>query len=293
MLFAMGTMLADSTARGATLNWGLLKQPFFAISIISAMTLPAFAESISKLDACTQKAQQAFERGNYRQAERHWMRALAIMDDATQRDASCELCLKQLGVSYLRDRKYKDANEYFVKADELNQTLALNDSDLAALRAELAGVYRIIDIEKLGKMAADVMKPQQATMALFKTDQGNRVQLQLCERCEQAIDVNPNVDRICVDKLVTFDINDDGAGSVKVSNIKGFKIHSTERKMWVNLLGASVKTNSDENGNRDAAITVGKMGVTVDIDGQLSAEAYQPLQTLLSEMKMLGTYGIK
>jgi hypothetical protein len=75
---------------------------------------------------------------------------------------------------------------------------------------------------------------------------------------------------------------------VKVQHIKGFKLHSTQKDLWVNLICASVNTNSDANGNREASITVGKMGITVDVQGQLPPEAYQPLETILFEAKTLG-----
>jgi hypothetical protein len=131
-----------------------LKITFLLIGILVSISAPAYAQNVCKWDSCNDKAQQAFDSGEYRRAQRQWPKALQLMDTAGQRDSTYESFLK---------------------------------------------------------------------------------------------------------------------------------------KMWVNLLAVSVKANADGDGNRDAAITVGKMGVTVSIDGQLPAEAYQPLKILLSEMKLLGT----
>jgi tetratricopeptide (TPR) repeat protein len=147
------------------------------LSFAISAGIPVCSQEVEKSVVADQKAQKAFDHGEFGHARRQWLRALQCLEQSGQKDALYESCLRKLGSAYLREQDYAEASDCFKKASELTQSLGIQDPDLAVVQGELSTVYRTIDIDRLGKLAADVMKPKQAILTLCKGDTCSNVSI--------------------------------------------------------------------------------------------------------------------
>jgi hypothetical protein len=260
-----------------------LRRQIILAGLIAA-TLGTAAQATTTVRATSfekwsKSAQRAFDRGLYKQSERLWARALASAAESDATDNALAVVLKRLGETMLKEGRYEDAQRCFRHAVLIDEQMAVEDSELAGDLAMLAQSYKRVDLAQLGKFAQDMLAQAQLTsMGIVKTDAGSRVLLEFPETFNKTID-NKDVDGVGVDRFVSFDIEKKPDGVVKISHIKGFRIHA---RYWVEIVESEFTLDSD--GVHEAAVTAEKMGITKTVHAKLNGDEYAPLAGLLAQM---------
>jgi hypothetical protein len=250
----------------------------FSTQAAHADTATAAQNPFQKL---VEQAQKAFETAQYKRAEQTWLKAVKSCDDEGKKDADLALGLKRLGETYAKEQKYTDADATLKRAAQTYQDLGTPDQECNQDLADLAKTYKAVDTTQLGKDASDALKEANVqSMSMLKTDTGNKVQITLPQRYVKKIDDSPDVDQVGLEKLVTFDIEEQPDGTVKISNIKGMKVHA---KLWVNVDQSAFKKN--EQGERVADVTASKMGISKTVTAKLPTEAFEPIDGLVKQLR--------
>ena len=269
------------------------KRTAISLSILGLIAAtPAFAEGENpKFEKAKATAQAATDAGDWKRAETNWAKALTALEaqgEATP-DANLELTLKRLAQASRQNGDYGDGMAYLQRAIDIAGKISMVDPDLQTESNELCKYCRVIDPSKLGKDAEKLIRDNKATIIVVKDkDEGNFiVTVTIPNRIENTTG-DDKVDQIAMEKCVTLNLFESPDGSVAASNIKGFKIHVVEKKMWVNLLGVKFGKTT-ENGGHEAAITAGKMGVTKTVNQTIDANMYQPIAAFVDETKLFGT----
>ncbi|MBX9951319.1 MAG: hypothetical protein K2Y39_19275 [Candidatus Obscuribacterales bacterium] len=269
------------------------KRTAISLSILGFIAASAaFAEGENpKFEKAKTTAQAATDASEWKKAETNWgkcLDALEAQGEATP-DANLELTLKRLAQACRQNGDYGDGMAYLQRAVDVAAKLSLSDPDLQTEANELGKFCRVIDPGKLGKDAEKLIRDNKATIIVVKDkDEGNFiVTVTIPNRIENNTG-DDKVDQIAMEKIVTLNLNEGTDGTVAATNIKGFKIHVVEKKMWVNLLAAKF-AKPNETGARDVAITAGKMGVTKTVTQSVDANFYQPVAAFVEETKLFGT----
>ena len=269
------------------------KRTAISLSIIGFIAAgAAFAEGENpKFEKAKTTAQAATDASEWKRAETNWGKCLGVLEaqgEATP-DANLELTLKRLAQACRQNGDYGDGMAYLQRAVDVAAKIGLSDPDLQAEANELGKFCRVIDPIKLGKDAEKLIRENKATIIVVKDkDEGNFiVTVTIPNRIENNTG-DDKVDQIAMEKIVTLNLNEGTDGTVAATNIKGFKIHVVEKKMWVNLLAAKFAKPND-TGARDVAITAGKMGVTKTVTQSVDANFYQPVAAFVEETKLFGT----
>ncbi len=269
------------------------KRTAISLSILGFIAAaPVFAEGENpKFEKAKVTAQAATDAGEWKKAETNWgkcLTALEAMGEATP-DANLELTLKRLAQANRQNGDYGDGMAYLQRAVDTAAKINMADPELQTEATELGKFCRVIDPSKLGKDAEKLIRDNKATIIVVKDkDEGNFiVTVTIPNRIENTTG-DDKVDQIAMEKSVTLNLSESPDGTVAASNIKGFKIHVVEKKMWVNLLGVKFG-KANETGAHDAAITAGKMGVTKTVNQSIDANFYQPVAAFVDETKLFGT----
>lgn len=269
------------------------KRTAISLSILGLIAFtPAFAEGENpKFDKAKAAAQAATDAGEWKKAETNWLKCLACLEaqgEATP-DANLELTLKRLAQANRQAGDYGEGQTYLRRAIEIANKINLSDPDLQTESNELCKYCRQIDPVKLGADAEKLIRDNKATIVVVKDkDEGSYiVTVTIPNRIENTTG-DDKVDSIAMEKSVTLNLTEGADGTVQAQNIKGFKIHVVEKKMWVNLLGVNFG-KPNETGARDAAITAGKMGVTKTVTKTIEAKMFQPVAAFVDETKLFGT----
>jgi len=262
--------------------FALTSSIFFLLTVQPALCQDA------QPDKNTLAAQKAFDKGQYRTAEKAWLKVLSALESDETKDQSYALCLKRLGQTYAQMGYLPQSEQYLKRAMNAYQDLGTPDTEIVDSLNELYKTYRPVEIDGLGKDAVDALKKATyTTMGLFKTDKGSKIQIELPDKLEQDLD-NDAVDKISLEKKVSIDISEDADGTVKLSNIKGLKVHAKSPNLWVTLIESMIKP-ADPDGNREAAVTAGKMGIEKTVSTKMPPEAFAPIAGILSQIKAFGT----
>ncbi len=260
----------------------------FAVSAFFICSFQVGAEDSDAIFKLNESAQQAFDQGKFKKAELSWTRSIKAMEDNGQKDTALEASLKRLGQTYKKMERAVEAYRYLSRALDMCRQLNLQDAELAQELTELSTVYRAVDVSELGEGTAKALrKANVAGVGLVKTNTGNVMRVDLPEKFDKQLD-SDTVDGLSFDKSVTLNLAEESDGTVSLTNIKGFRIHSKEKNMWVNLLQAIIKP-ADASGEHPADVTAGKMGVTKTVSASLPAKGFEPLTGLLKQLRLLGT----
>ncbi len=269
------------------------KRTAISLSILGLIAfIPAFAEGENpKFDKAKATAQAATDAAEWKKAETSWLKCLACLEAQGEAppDANLELTLKRLAQANRQAGDYGDGQTYLQRAIEIANKINLADPDLQTEANELCKYCRVINPAKLGADAEKLIRDNKATIVVVKDkDEGNYiVTVSIPNRIENTTG-DDKVDSIAMEKAVTLNLIEGADGTVQAQNIKGFKIHVVEKKMWVNLLGVNFG-KPNETGARDAAITAGKMGVTKTVTKSIDAKLFQPVAAFVDETKLFGT----
>jgi hypothetical protein len=269
------------------------KRTAISLSIFGLIAFtPSFAEGENpKFERAKTTAQAATDAGEWKKAETNWLKCLACLEaqgEATP-DASLELTLKRLAQANRQAGDYVDGQTYLRRAIDIANKINMADPDLQTESNELCKYCRVIDPVKLGADAEKLIRDNKATIVVVKDkDEGSYVVTVTVPNRIENTTGDDKVDSIAMEKSVTLNLTEGTDGTVQAQNIKGFKIHVVEKKMWVNLLAVNFG-KPNETGQRDAAITAGKMGVTKTVTKSIDPKIFQPVAAFVDETKLFGT----
>lgn len=141
-----------------------------------------------------------------------------------------------------------------------------------------------VQIEALGTGVADTLRSNSATMSLSKKNDVSPTKVKIIApaKFEKPLN-NAKLDGVQLDKLVTFDIAKDPSGQVRLSNIKGFRIHSVEKQLWANLFDLVVQPMQTAEGTYQATLTAGKAGIKKVVDAKLPQKVVDSINAIVQQ----------
>lgn len=245
----------------------------FCLSVI-----PSWAQA-SRYDRYLQAGTAALSSGDYARAETNLQRAVKEMDSQSIRDRNLEQALAKLATAYRQNQKYTEAGQTLNRAIELCRALGVSDPEVDREYVEISKTSRLVDLSTMGRGSEDALRASSAVVTVARSASGSKGRISMPARFEHNTG-SDKVDQIGLEKEVEFDIVEDGDGTVRATNIKGFKIHSVEKQMWVNLLAVTFGPMNAQ-GEYDSVITAGKMGVTKNVNSVLSARTFAPVKGIV------------
>lgn len=238
-------------------------------------------QSVAKIQRYTKQAEQAFKDEFYKKAESSWLNVIKELQKNEQENQELANALKRLGETYTKEQKFEEAEATLKRSTQLYEKLGTPDQEVAQDLVDLGKAYKPVDTSCLGQNACEILKEANLkSVVLLKTDKGNKVQIKLPQRFTKKIADSPDVDQVGLEKTVTFDIEETPDGTIRVSNIKGLKVHA---HMWVTLQESQLKRNAQ--GERVADITAQKMGISKTVSATLPALAYEPIDGLIKQFR--------
>jgi tetratricopeptide (TPR) repeat protein len=256
---------------------------FLVTSSLLLMTsgLPVKAE-IERWQELQKDGQEAFDAGKFKKAEQSWSKAVREATRTEVGDKNLSLSLKKLAEADISLHKYREGEARLQRAIKINKELGDEDPETIRDLLELAKTYRSVNLEQFGKVMETLFKQSGLNkIEIFKTRDGNsRIQIRFADKFTKRI-TSADVDRINLDKTVTFDIHEDKAGVITLSNIKGLKIRS---HIWVALTASSIDPSGDE-GKPVATVTAKKLGLTKTVQTVLPKQVYDRILTAVERIK--------
>ena len=251
------------------------------VPILLGLTLPASA-NISRWTELGDEGQTAFNEQKYKRASHFFKIAVREATRTEVGDANLAISLKKLAESDIAIHKYREAEQKLQQAIKINKELGAEDPEAIGDLLELAKTYRSVNLEQFGKTISVLLKQSGLNkIEIFKTAKGDsRIEIRFDDKFTKRI-TSTDVDRINMNKTVTFDIHEAPDGLITLSNIKGLKMHS---KMWVNL----TSTSFDPNGDHDkgiASVTARKLGVSRTIQTVLPKPIYEKILAAVERVK--------
>lgn len=232
-----------------------------------------------------QTAEQAMQQQQYKKAELNWTKAIKLIE--TQEDDNLARALTGLTTAYRQQGKISLAAGTLARALAIYTKLGHVESDFVAEATEMGKVVKIADLERMGGPSARVLKENGGAVTLSKgADGGVSVSIDQGARLEKTL-ASQKLDGFQMETKVTFDLSKQADGSLHLANIKGFKIHSVEKNMWVNLLDLQIG-QTDPDGKYNIVLTAGKAGITKTVDGKLPAPAYEPIAGIAGQLDSFG-----
>lgn len=232
-----------------------------------------------------QTAEQAMQQQQYKKAELNWTKAIKLIE--TQEDDNLARALTGLTTAYRQQGKISLAAGTLARALAIYTKLGHVESDFVAEATEMGKVVKIADLERMGGPSARVLKENGGVVTLSKgADGGVSVSIDQGARLEKTL-ASQKLDGFQMETKVTFDLSKQADGSLHLANIKGFKIHSVEKNMWVNLLDLQIG-QTDPDGKYNIVLTAGKAGITKTVDGKLPAPAYEPISGIAGQLDSFG-----
>ncbi|MFN8658209.1 MAG: tetratricopeptide repeat protein [Candidatus Obscuribacterales bacterium] len=232
-----------------------------------------------------QTAEQAMQQQQYKKAELNWTKAIKLIE--TQEDDNLARALTGLTTAYRQQGKISLAAGTLARALAIYNKLGHVESDFVSEATEMGKVVKIADLERMGGPSARVLKENGGVVTLSKgADGGVSVSIDQGARLEKTL-ASQKLDGFQMETKVTFDLSKQADGSLHLANIKGFKIHSVEKNMWVNLLDLQIG-QTDPDGKYNIVLTAGKAGITKTVDGKLPAPAYEPIAGIAGQLDSFG-----
>lgn len=150
------------------------------------------------------------------------------------------------------------------------------------LNGQAALADQSVDLNLLGAASAEALRNNGAQINMTQSDGGYSVRISQPSKLEHGFG-SPKLDQFALDKEVTFNLSENPDGSVHLSNIKGFKIHSVEKQMWVNLYGVDFGA-PDAQGQHESVISAGKMGVVKQVPTSISPRTFEPIAGFIASI---------
>ncbi len=248
-------------------------------AILPAMNVPAMAQI--SLETSTTSARQYIERGQLKRAETGLKKSIEQASAAGQQDIGVARAAVLLAKVYRQSGKFSESRGSLEQAHAIYKTLGSVEPEYADEFKALAGSFRTIDTTVLGA-SSGALKNNAAIITMAKTETGAHVEIKMDAPYQNSLN-NGKLDGIQLEKLVTFELDQSTSPQIQVTNIKGFKIHSVEKNMWVNLLALKVGA-VDNEGKYDTELTAGKAGITKTVPAKLPQKAYEPVLAIANQL---------
>lgn len=259
--------------------------------VSTAMSLCIGVSAVSaeagRADKYLQAGQQAVDSGDWTKAEMNYSKALKELESAgVTGDQTYATALKRLAQSCRRNQKFDDAGQYLNRAISVCKTIGFGDPEVNSEFIELSKECKIVDLEKLGPGSANTLKANSAVMTLKKSGSGYACTIVLPQRFEKSLN-SDKIDQMGLEKECTFNVVEEADGTVRATDIKGFKIHSVEKNMWVNLLGCTFGPANGQ-GQHESVISAGKMGVVKNVNSTIMPKTYEPVSGIIASIHEMG-----
>lgn len=265
-----------------------MKRVALGIATISALTAlasgPVFAASAT-LESTVALAKESIDGQQYKKAELSLKKALSQVTPDGTNDSTIASAQVLLANCYRQAGKYSDSADALDQAHTIYKRLGFAEPQYVDELGNLSKTFKLIDLTVLGS-AANTLKNNSSVISIAKTDSGAHIEIRTPTAFENPLN-NPKVDGVQIDKLVSFDI-DQQSGSIHLGNIKGFKIHSVEKNTWANLYDLKTNSNPDAEGKYDTQITAGKAGIQKIVAAKLPIKAYEPVGAMANEVANFG-----
>ncbi len=278
-------MFLKSIELEPNLSWSKMssQSTFLVTSALVLLTSsqPVKAE-IDRWQSLQQDGQVAYDAHQFRKAERLWSKAVREATRTEVGDKNLALSLKKLAEADISLHKYREGETHLQRAMKINKELGDEDPEAIRDLLELAKTYRSVNLEQFGKVMESLFKQSGLNkIEILKTHDGNsRIQIQFADKFTKHI-TSADVDRINLDKTVSFDIHEDKDGIITLSNIKGLKIRS---HMWVSLTASSIDPSGND-GKPVATVTAKKLGLTKTVQTVLPKPVYDRILAAVERIK--------
>lgn len=272
---------------------------FLALSLTSCMLAgfsstalpasPARAESsqVSHAEKYRNDGKTALEAGKYAKAVTAFGNALKQMDQDGQ-SASPEYLstLVRLARAHKEQDQLDAASQRINEAANLARKLGYGDQELQATFDSINALCKQVDIDTLGPGTTNALKSNSSTMTVVKDASGYKVTIRTPAKFDSSTG-NDKVDMLGLDPLVTFSLAQDSDGTVRIYDVKGMRMHSVEKAMWVNFFGCRFGPQNEQS-NRPSTISAGKMGVVKEVNRDLPPRIFAPVAGILAAISTMG-----
>ena len=259
-----------------------MKAKLPCLVLLLAVSVSAAQAECPKWEKLRDSGQKAIDDENYKRAEQIWLRAVKEAKNCgVTEPTAVAVSLKRLGEVYMKNAKYPLAETTLNQAVDEFKNAAQDDSELVSDLSELKKNYRTVDfLSGVKPEVADLFKEAGVkTVAILKLaqDQGNRIMVNLSNKFTKKID-NPDVHRLALDKLVSFDIVQEPDGALSISKIKGFKVQA---QVWASIIQSHVKPNGPDP---SAEVTASALGISKTVNSKLPSDALGPINTFIAKL---------
>lgn len=272
---------------------------FFALSLTAIaiagfsstlfLTTPVRAESnqASRSEKYRNDGKTALDAGKYAKAITAFGNALKQMDQDGQ-NASPEYLstLIRLARAHKELDQLDAASQRINEAANLARKLGNGDPELQATFDSINALCKQVDIDTLGTGTTNALKSNSSTMTVVKDTSGYKVTIRTPAKFESSTG-NDKVDMLGLDPLVTFSLAQDADGTVRVYDVKGMRMHSVEKAMWVNFFGCRFGPQNEQS-YRPSTISAGKMGVVKEVNRDLPPRIFAPVAGILAAINTMG-----
>jgi hypothetical protein len=214
-----------------------------------------------------------------------WKKAVALAADDKER-AEAETCMAR---GFAEQKKYRDAAGYLDQAMQIYTQLGGVTPDFAEVYADVTAKSKPVEPTIFGDAGAKTLNDNSAKVSMQKLQEGTAAHVDILAPARFVTEVkNEHVDQVGFEKAVSFDLLRDTAGNTVMSNIKGFRVHLPEKRLWVNLFNLVVKP-ANGSGNLGIEATGGKAGITKTVESEVAPDMVAPLDALAKSASELGT----
>ena len=258
-----------------------------SIALLLFMSVSEVFAEDGRADKYLQSGQQAADSGDWYKAEASFLKAVKELESAgNTNNQTYATALKRLAQSCRHNQKYGEAGQYLNKAIATCKAIGSGDPEVNSEFFELSKDCKIVDLDKLGPGSANTLKGNSAVITILKSGGSYAVTIALPQRFEKTLN-SDKIDQMGLEKECTFKIVEDADGTVRATEIKGFKIHSVEKNMWVNLLGCSFGP-ANAQGHHESIISAGKMGVVKNVNSTIAPKTYEPVGGIIASIHEMG-----
>ena len=272
---------------------------FFALSLTASViagfsstsfsTTAARAENsaVSRAQKYRNDGNTALEAGKYAKAITAFGSALKQMDQDGQ-NSSPEYLSTLIGLA----RAHKESDQLDAASQRINEAANLarklgnGAPELQATFDSINALCKQVDIDTLGTGTTNALKSNSSTMTVVKDSSGYKVTIRTPAKFESSTG-NDKVDMLGLDPVVTFSLAQDSDGTVRVYDVKGMRMHSVEKAMWVNFFGCRFGPQNEQS-YRPSTISAGKMGVVKEVSRDLPPRIFAPVAGILAAISTMG-----
>lgn len=272
---------------------------FFALSLTASViagfsstsfsTTAARAENsaVSRAQKYRNDGNTALEAGKYAKAITAFGSALKQMDQDGQNSSPEYLStLVRLARAHKESDQLDAASQRINEAANLARKLGNGDPELQATFDSINALCKQVDIDTLGTGTTNALKSNFSTMTVVKDSSGYKVTIRTPAKFESSTG-NDKVDMLGLDPVVTFSLAQDSDGTVRVYDVKGMRMHSVEKAMWVNFFGCRFGPQNEQS-YRPSTISAGKMGVVKEVSRDLPPRIFAPVAGILAAISTMG-----